>query len=103
MKISDDLLKIYHIRARTATFARHRNAWTVFGGVCYTGTKEGRRAVHLLITNDDGIQAEGLWALAGELRQLGRVTVVAPERERSAIGTAVTLFAPLHAQGNASP
>jgi 5'-nucleotidase len=77
--------------------------WTVFDGVCYTGTTEGRRALHLLITNDDGIGAEGLWALAAELRRLGKVTVAAPARERSAIGTAVTLFEPLHADEYPAP
>lgn len=51
--------------------------------------------MHALITNDDGIRAEGLWALAEELLSLGKVTVAAPARERSAIGTAVTLFEPL--------
>jgi 5'-nucleotidase len=50
----------------------------------------------ILVTNDDGIQAENLWALACELQKVGRVTVVSPDGERSAIGTAVTLFQPLH-------
>lgn len=45
----------------------------------------------ILIANDDGIFAEGLWALAKELSKIARVVVVAPDRERSAIGTAVTL------------
>ena len=44
-----------------------------------------------LVTNDDGILAEGLWILVKELRNVARVTVVAPDREQSAIGTAVTL------------
>ena len=45
----------------------------------------------ILVTNDDGIFAHGLWALAGELKAVGQVIVVAPDREQSAIGTAVTL------------
>ncbi|MFC2005871.1 5'/3'-nucleotidase SurE [Chloroflexota bacterium] len=49
----------------------------------------------LLITNDDGILAEGLWTLAKELRNIAQVVVVAPDREQSAIGTAVTLSHPL--------
>lgn len=52
--------------------------------------------MNILVTNDDGIHAEGLWALVRELKKIGRVTVVAPDSERSAIGTAVTLFEPLH-------
>ena len=50
----------------------------------------------ILVTNDDGIHAEGLWTLVRELKKIAGVTVVAPDGERSAIGTAVTLFEPLH-------
>jgi 5'-nucleotidase len=46
----------------------------------------------ILVTNDDGIEAEGLWSLVRELRSLAPVMVVAPEKEQSAIGTAVTLY-----------
>ena len=51
----------------------------------------------ILVTNDDGVRAEGLWTLVRELAKTAQVTVVAPDRERSAIGTAVTLFQPLRA------
>src|SRR4030042_402147 len=57
----------------------------------------------ILVTNDDGIKAESLWMLVGELKAIARVTVVAPDGERSAIGTAVTLFEPLHVQEVGSP
>ena len=53
----------------------------------------------ILVTNDDGIFAPGLWILVKELRNIARVVVVAPDREQSAIGTAVTLRQPLRAQG----
>ena len=49
----------------------------------------------ILVTNDDGVKAGGLWALAGELQKVAEVVVVAPSREQSAIGTAVTLRQPL--------
>jgi len=52
----------------------------------------------ILVTNDDGIFAQGLWALAKELSSVAQVVVVAPDREQSAIGTAVTLRQPLRAQ-----
>ena len=52
----------------------------------------------ILLTNDDGIHSPGLEALAGQLQSLGRVVVVAPDRERSAIGHALTLHAPLRAE-----
>ena len=51
--------------------------------------------MHILVTNDDGIDSEGLWTLVGELKQIARVTVVTPESERSAVGTAVSLFRPI--------
>jgi len=54
--------------------------------------------VLILLTNDDGIQSSGLQALADRLKPLGRVVVVAPDRERSAVGHALTLHAPLRAE-----
>ena len=49
----------------------------------------------LLVTNDDGVHAQGLAALAGALEDLGEVHVLAPEREQSACGHALTLHRPL--------
>ena len=49
----------------------------------------------ILVTNDDGIHADGLRALAKALRPLGKVTVVAPDREQSAASHALTLHRPL--------
>lgn len=49
----------------------------------------------ILITNDDGIHAEGLLALKTELDAVGRVVVVAPDRPRSACGHSITLHKPL--------
>jgi len=54
--------------------------------------------MRILVTNDDGIFAQGLWRLVKELNNIARVVVVAPDREQSAIGTAVTLHQPLRAQ-----
>lgn len=50
---------------------------------------------HILVTNDDGVQAPGLLALAGALRSLGQVSVVAPDRNWSASGHVKTLHRPL--------
>ncbi len=52
----------------------------------------------ILVTNDDGIAADGLWLLVSGLKKIARVVVVAPDREQSAIGTAVTLSRPLRVQ-----
>ena len=53
--------------------------------------------MHILVTNDDGIHAPGITALAMALTRVGEVTVVAPDRERSAVGHALTLHHPLRA------
>lgn len=53
---------------------------------------------HILVTNDDGVTAPGLGALARALGALGRVTVIAPERNWSAAGHSKTLRNPLHVE-----
>jgi len=52
----------------------------------------------ILITNDDGIHAPGIIALADALAGVGEVAVVAPDRERSAVSHALTLHHPLRAE-----
>jgi len=49
----------------------------------------------ILITNDDGVRSEGIEALAAALRRVGDVVVVAPAKEASAVGHALTLHYPL--------
>jgi 5'-nucleotidase len=49
----------------------------------------------ILITNDDGIHAPALVPLEQELKQLGRTTVVAPDREMSGQSHSITLNRPL--------
>ncbi|GAB4267665.1 MAG: 5'/3'-nucleotidase SurE [Deferrisomatales bacterium] len=51
--------------------------------------------MRILVSNDDGVHAAGLAALAEALASLGRVVVVAPDRERSAVGRSLTLHRPL--------
>jgi 5'-nucleotidase len=51
----------------------------------------------ILVSNDDGIHAAGLAALADGLAGIGDIVVVAPDRERSATGHALTLGRPLRA------
>lgn len=54
--------------------------------------------MNILITNDDGVHAEGLMALKSALDSVGRVFVVAPDRPRSASGHSITLHKPLRAE-----
>ncbi len=51
--------------------------------------------MNILLTNDDGIHAKGLWALEKVLSGRYRTTVVAPDMERSAVGHSITLAHPL--------
>ena len=50
---------------------------------------------HILITNDDGIHAEGLRALVHAVEGLGTISVVAPNHERSAAAQSLTLRQPI--------
>lgn len=49
----------------------------------------------ILLTNDDGIYSEGLRKFAAALKNVGDVTIVAPDREQSAASHALTLNRPL--------
>jgi 5'-nucleotidase len=51
--------------------------------------------IEILVTNDDGIGAEGIRALAKAMETLGNVTIMAPDREQSATSHALTLHRPL--------
>jgi 5'-nucleotidase len=52
----------------------------------------------ILLTNDDGIYSEGINVLAEALSLVGRVIVVAPDRERSASSQSLTLHRPIRYQ-----
>ncbi len=52
----------------------------------------------ILVTNDDGINSQGVIALTRALKSLGEVYVVAPDREQSAVGHALTIHRPLKYQ-----
>lgn len=51
--------------------------------------------MHILVTNDDGVTAPGLMALANSMRKIGEVSVLAPDRNWSASGHVKTLDRPL--------
>jgi 5'-nucleotidase len=54
--------------------------------------------VTILVTNDDGINAEGLQVLADAMNEIGDVFIVAPDRQRSAVGLSITLEHPLRVE-----
>ena len=53
--------------------------------------------LHILVSNDDGIDAPGIYALVRELRKVATVSVVAPDKQQSAVGHAITMNYPLRA------
>lgn len=59
--------------------------------------------MRILVTNDDGISAPGLWDLVRAVRPLGEVIVSAPDRDRSGVGAGLTLHSPLRIQKHTSP
>ncbi len=56
---------------------------------------EKRNCMHILVSNDDGYLAEGLNCLVEHLQQIARVTVVAPQTDRSGASNSLTLDRPL--------
>jgi len=55
----------------------------------------GGMKMRLLLTNDDGISAKGIYVLAKELEKDHEVIIIAPDKERSACGHSITLTRPL--------
>jgi 5'-nucleotidase len=51
----------------------------------------------ILVCNDDGINADGIYALATELKTIADITVIAPATQQSAVGHAITVNYPLRA------
>ena len=98
-------------RKHTWRQRHHRNYYRVetsegrkFEILLRQGRLDGQSQVHalvrdkraltlrILVTYDDGINAEGLWTLVESLTSVGEVSVVAPDRDQSGIGTARTLL-----------
>ncbi|MFQ6606590.1 MAG: 5'/3'-nucleotidase SurE [Fidelibacterota bacterium] len=57
-----------------------------------------KKQPQILITNDDGIYAHGIYALWEAMQTVGKVTVVAPDTEKSAVGHAITISNPIRLQ-----
>lgn len=55
------------------------------------------KKLQVLLTNDDGFHADGLQTLYRHLREIATITIVAPDRERSAVGHGITMHHPLRA------
>ena len=68
---------------------------TNFPAYQFSSIQNMTNTIHILVTNDDGVTAPGLLALVKELRNLGKVTILAPDRNWSASGHVKTLHRPL--------
>ena len=58
--------------------------------------------MHILVTNDDGVNAPGLLALAQAMQPLGKVSILAPDRNWSASGHVKTMHRPLRVKQSLS-
>jgi 5'-nucleotidase len=47
---------------------------------------------NILVSNDDGIDAEGLHRLASELKKFANVYVSAPNRQQSSVGHSISIY-----------
>jgi len=61
-------------------------------------TKSNSRKLTVLISNDDGVYAPGIIALAKAMEKIAHIKVVAPDRNRSGASHSLTLNRPLHVQ-----
>jgi 5'-nucleotidase len=59
--------------------------------------------VNILVTNDDGIETEGIRELSLALATLGKVTVIAPKSEQSAVSRSITFRSPLRVEPREVP
>jgi 5'-nucleotidase len=59
---------------------------------------KAKRKLNILVSNDDGIDAPGIFVLVQELKKIGDVVVVAPDKQQSAVGHAITMNFPLRAK-----
>lgn len=56
-----------------------------------------KKELSILVSNDDGIDSAGIYAVVQELKNVGQVHVVAPDKQQSAVGHAITVNYPLRA------
>lgn len=73
------------------------------GAPLIAGRQPAARAYRILLTNDDGVRAPGLLALADALKTLGDVTIVAPLENQSGKGHSISITDPVYADTVALP
>lgn len=68
-----------------------RILFTLLAVVCLLAPLDAQRSYRILISNDDGVHAPGLLAVADALKAIGDVTIVAPVDNQSATGHSLTI------------
>ena len=58
--------------------------------------------LNILVTNDDGINSQGIWGIAEAISDFANVIIVAPDRDQSGQGSSITLLNPLNIEKQAS-
>ena len=54
-----------------------------------------KKKLSILVSNDDGIDSDGIYSLVSSLKKIANVIVVAPDTQQSAVGHAITMHRPL--------
>ncbi len=68
---------------------------TLLNAILLWQNKKLRITLKILVSNDDGIDSAGIYSLVEALKEIAEVTVVAPHKEQSAVGHAITMQTPL--------
>ena len=59
--------------------------------------------MNILVTNDDGIDSQGLWVLAKAMNRIGQVSVIAPDKEKSGVGSCLSFRSDINIKELTSP
>jgi 5'-nucleotidase len=59
--------------------------------------------MNILVTNDDGIDSKGLWTLAKAMSRVGQVSIIAPDKERSGVGSCLSFRTDINIKQVACP
>ena len=59
--------------------------------------------MNILVTNDDGIDSKGLWTLTKAMSRVGQVSIIAPDKERSGVGSCLSFRTDINIKQVACP
>jgi 5'-nucleotidase len=85
----------WEFSAKLHRMLRFRVVLALLVAVCLFTPARAQRPYRILISNDDGVRAPGLLAIADALKAVGEVTIVAPAENQSATGHSLTINDPI--------